>query len=72
MHRQLGTPNLERGGKMTVTITIDGKYVEVKEGSTILQAARDNDLYIPTLCEDPRLEPYGGCRLCLVQITGMP
>ena len=57
---------------MTVTITIDGKYLEVKEGSTILQAARDNDLYIPTLCEDPRLEPYGGCRLCLVQITGMP
>lgn len=52
-------------------ITIDGKPLEVKEGTTILQAARDGSIYIPTLCDDPRLEPYGGCRLCIVQVKGM-
>jgi len=54
-----------------VSITIDGRTVRVREGATILQASRENDIYIPTLCDDPRLEPYGGCRLCLVQIKGM-
>jgi len=52
-------------------ITIDGKPLEVKEGTTILQAAREGSIYIPTLCDDPRLEPYGGCRLCIVQVKGM-
>ncbi len=55
-----------------ITLMIDGKYVEVPEGTTILQAAREADIYIPTLCDDPRLEPYGACRLCLVQVKGMP
>ncbi len=55
-----------------ITLMIDGKYIEVPEGTTILQAAREADIYIPTLCDDPRLEPYGACRLCLVQIKGMP
>ncbi len=41
-------------------------------GVTILEAARRNDIHIPTLCDDPRLEPHGGCRLCLVQVKGMP
>ncbi len=57
---------------MIVTVTIDGKYLEVPSSYTILQAARENGIHIPTLCDDPRLEPYGGCRLCLVQIKGMP
>lgn len=55
-----------------ITLMIDGKYIEVPEGTTILQAAREADIYIPTLCDDPRLEPYGACRLCLVQVKGMP
>ncbi len=55
-----------------ITLIIDGKYVEVPEGTTVLEAARQADIYIPTLCDDPRLEPYGACRLCLVQIKGMP
>lgn len=54
-----------------VTLTIDGRNIKIREGSTILQAVRENDIYIPTLCDDPRLEPYGGCRLCLVRIKGM-
>jgi predicted molibdopterin-dependent oxidoreductase YjgC len=57
---------------MKVSLKIDGRELKVKEGTTVLQAARENDIYIPTLCDDPRLEPYGACRLCLVQIKGMP
>jgi len=55
-----------------ITFSINGKLVTVPTGTTILEAARLNGIYIPTLCDDPRLEPYGGCRLCLVQIKNMP
>lgn len=55
-----------------VTLTINNKKLSVPENTTVLEAARRNDIHIPTLCDDPRLEPYGGCRLCLVQIKGMP
>jgi predicted molibdopterin-dependent oxidoreductase YjgC len=55
-----------------VTLTINKKKLTAPDNATILDAARRNDIYIPTICDDPRLEPYGGCRLCLVQIKGMP
>jgi len=55
-----------------VTITIDGQRVRTAEGNTILQAALDADIYIPNLCYQPGLEPYGACRLCLVLVDGMP
>jgi len=55
-----------------MNLTINGKQVTAPDNVTILDAARRNDIYIPTLCDDPRLEPHGGCRLCLVQIKGMP
>ena len=54
-----------------ITLTIDGKPVEAKSGQTVLQACREADIHIPTLCADPRLEPYGACRLCIVEIEGM-
>jgi NADH-quinone oxidoreductase chain G len=53
-----------------ITLTINGKSIEVQEGTTILQAALKNGIYIPNLCYDKRLEPYGGCRLCLVEVEG--
>ena len=53
-----------------IELTINGKRIEAKEGSTILQAALNNGIYIPNLCYDKRLEPYGGCRLCLVEVEG--
>jgi predicted molibdopterin-dependent oxidoreductase YjgC len=52
------------------TLIIDKKKITVPNKTTILEAARRNDIYIPTLCDDPRLEPHGGCRLCLVQVKG--
>jgi len=51
-----------------VTFTIDGKIVEAEEGKTVLQVARENNIEIPTLCYHEALEPYGACRLCLVEI----
>ena len=53
-----------------VNVTINGREVEARDGQTILEAARDAGVDIPTLCHDPRLEPYGACRLCLVDVEG--
>lgn len=53
-----------------ITITIDGKKVEAMEGMTVLDAAKAAGIHIPTLCHHPNLTPYGGCRLCLVEIEG--
>jgi formate dehydrogenase major subunit len=51
-----------------IHFTLDGKPVEANAGDTILQAAAENGVEIPTLCNDPRLRPYAGCRLCLVEV----
>jgi len=54
-----------------ITLTIDDKQVEAKEGMTVLEAAKQAGIYIPTLCYHPSLSPYGGCRLCVVEIEKM-
>ncbi len=51
-------------------LIIDGKRVEAEGKKSILDVARDNDIFIPALCDHPLLEPFGGCRLCLVEIQG--
>jgi len=51
-------------------LKIDDKEIDVPEGTTVLKAARIAGIDIPTLCDHPALEPYGGCRLCLVEIEG--
>lgn len=55
-----------------VKIYIDDKPVEVKEGTTILSAAEQEGIPIPHLCYHPSLIPEGSCRMCLVEIEGMP
>lgn len=55
-----------------ITLTINGRKVTASETSTILEAARDNGIFIPTLCHHSKLTPFGGCRLCLVDVKGMP
>ncbi len=52
-----------------VTLKINGREIKAEEGTTVLQAARANNIHIPTLCENEAIAPYGACRLCLVQIT---
>lgn len=54
-----------------VGLTIDGQEIRVASGTTVLEAAQTIGIYIPTLCHDPHLEPYGACRLCIVRIDGM-
>lgn len=54
-----------------IKLTIDDQKVEVAEGTTVLEAAQQLGRDIPTLCHDPRLKPFGACRLCLVEIAGM-
>lgn len=54
-----------------VNFTIDGKTIEVPEGTTVLKAAEAAGIHIPTLCYHPALVPFGGCRLCLVEVEGM-
>ncbi|RJR32541.1 MAG: hypothetical protein C4567_18495, partial [Deltaproteobacteria bacterium] len=52
-----------------VKLTINDKLVEVPEGTTVLEAARKVGVNIPTLCYYEAIKPYGGCRLCLVEVT---
>lgn len=54
---------------MMVRLTIDAQPVEVPEDFTVLRAAKALGITIPTLCYNPHLKPYGGCRICLVEIT---
>src|SRR5665811_770265 len=51
-----------------IILNIDGKEVRAKEGMTLLEAARSAGINIPTLCYHEKLEPYGGCRLCIVEL----
>ena len=53
-----------------IKLTIDGKTIEVQEGTTVLEAAEAAGVYVPTLCHHPQLTPYGGCRLCMVDVEG--
>jgi len=51
-----------------IKLTINNQPIEVPDGTTVLQAARANGITIPTLCDHPDLTPYGGCRLCVVEV----
>ena len=57
--------------KNTVKVVIDGKDIEVPRGTTILDAARQLGIAIPTLCHSSLVEPYAACRVCSV-VTGRP
>ena len=54
-----------------ITLTINDQQVEAEQGMTVLEAAKKAGIYIPTLCYHPSLPPYGGCRLCVVEIEKM-
>ncbi len=51
-----------------INLQIDGREVTASKGMTVLEAARKEGITIPTLCHHEKLEPYGGCRLCMVEI----
>jgi bidirectional [NiFe] hydrogenase diaphorase subunit len=51
-----------------IILQMDGKEVAAREGMTLLEAAQSAGISIPTLCHHEKLEPYGGCRLCTVEV----
>ncbi|HPJ68965.1 MAG TPA: 2Fe-2S iron-sulfur cluster-binding protein [Desulfobacteraceae bacterium] len=51
-----------------IILQIDGKEIKATEGMTVLEAAQSADIFIPTLCHHEKLEPYGGCRICTVEV----
>ncbi|MGD2088920.1 MAG: 2Fe-2S iron-sulfur cluster-binding protein [Candidatus Aminicenantes bacterium] len=51
-----------------IRLQIDGKEVTATKGMTVLEAAQSAGIYIPTLCHHEKLEPFGGCRLCIVEV----
>ena len=57
-------------GNPTNQITLDGELVAFAPGETLYEIARRRGKTIPTLCYDPRLESFGGCRLCLAEVEG--
>jgi NADH dehydrogenase/NADH:ubiquinone oxidoreductase subunit G len=52
-----------------IKLKINKKEIQGRKGQTILEVARENNIYIPTLCVSESVAPYGACRLCLVEIT---
>lgn len=54
-----------------ISLTINGQAIKAQTGMTVLEAAKTAGIYIPTLCYHPDLKPYGGCRLCVVEIEGV-
>lgn len=67
--QDFGTPAITRALKQ-VSLQIDGQTIQVPEGTSIMRAASMLGLNIPKLCATDSLEPFGSCRLCLVQIEG--
>ncbi len=57
-------------GKL-IKVLINQKQIDCEEGKTVLDVCREAGIFIPTLCFDPRMEAYGGCRLCLVEVKGV-
>lgn len=55
-----------------ITVTIDNHILSVEAGTTLLRAATENGLKIPNLCYDGRVELYGACGLCVVEVEGTP
>ena len=55
-----------------VEFSLDGKTVAAPEGELLVHAAARHGVFIPTLCHDDKLDPYGGCRMCVVGVEGSP
>jgi formate dehydrogenase major subunit len=68
--KDYGTPAVHSLNNQTVTLEIDGQEVTVPEGTSIMRAAADLGIMVPKLCATDNLDPFGSCRLCLVEIEG--
>ena len=66
----MGVHNSINTGK-EITLTIDGKVCKSTFGKTILEIARANDIYIPTMCYLTKVKPIASCRMCIVNVEGV-
>ncbi len=57
--------------KKEITVTIDGREIKTEWGKTILEVARENGIYIPTMCYLTKVEPIASCRMCVVDVEGV-
>ena len=67
-------PRVDPGDRVmseTVSITIDGRRVQVPKGEVVIKAAQEHGTYIPRFCWHERMKPVGMCRMCLVEIEGV-
>ncbi|HEX3975771.1 MAG TPA: NADH-quinone oxidoreductase subunit NuoG [Solirubrobacteraceae bacterium] len=64
---------MPRPERKTIQLTIDGREVQAVEGAMLVDAAKQGDVEIPYFCYEPKLgEPVGACRMCLVEVEGIP
>jgi len=56
----------------TVSLTVDGRKIEARQGQTILEATEEAGIYVPRLCFMKELTPSGSCRVCTVRVNGRP
>jgi predicted molibdopterin-dependent oxidoreductase YjgC len=66
----MSSPSQAQTDKALSTVTIDGREVPYRDGQTLYEAIRGTGQNVPTLCYDPRLEAFGSCRLCVVELEG--
>jgi formate dehydrogenase major subunit len=64
-----GTPAVRDAA--TVTVTVDGRQVDVAAGTSVLRAATEAGVAIPKLCATDSLQAFGSCRMCLVEVDGV-
>src|SRR5436305_7498794 len=55
-----------------VEFGLDGRTVSAPEGELLVHALARHGVFVPTLCHDAKLDPYGGCRVCVVEVEGAP
>ena len=64
---------MPRPERKTIQLTIDGREVQAVEGAMLVDAAKQGDVEIPYFCYEPKLgQPVGACRMCLVEVEGIP
>ena len=56
---------------MTVTFLMDGKEITIEDGKTLLEAARENGIDVPTICFHEATTANALCRICVVEVEGM-
>ena len=66
----MGVHNSMNTGK-EITVTINGQEFKSTFGKTILEIARENDIYVPTMCYLTKVQPIGSCRMCVVEVEGV-